>query len=162
MSTDWWLCQNFSDWLRLITNGSLWRPACTANFSFFCQFPNINWRSHATFYTTFPRACMQNQHSYVILRSGATKNLYLSPNSPDVGQNETLRLPLHFVQGFGSGWHKFNLHTHSSNYTDWCQSLRWRGNMSARVGVHACASRWHRRSCRKSAVDVVLTPNRIT
>ncbi len=46
---------------------------------------------------------MQNQHSYVMLRSGATKNLYLSSNSPDLGQNETLRPPLHFVQGFDSG-----------------------------------------------------------
>ena len=34
---------------------------------------------------------MQNQHGYVILRSGATKNLYLYLNSPDLGQNETLR-----------------------------------------------------------------------
>ncbi len=52
---------------------------------------------------------MQNQHSYVMLRSGATKNLYTCPNSPDLGQNETLRSPLHFVQGFGSGWHKFKV-----------------------------------------------------
>ncbi len=60
-------------------------------------------RPEGSAHACVPRVCMQNQHSYVILRSGATKNLYLCPNSPDLGQNETLRSPLHFVQGFGSG-----------------------------------------------------------
>ena len=52
---------------------------------------------------------MQNQHSYVILRSGATKNPCLCPNSPDLGQRD-LRSPFHL---FRLRLMINDLHTHS-------------------------------------------------